>query len=170
MSSDSNWLTVGRFGRVHGIRGFITVHSFTDPASNFLDYANWHALIGGVFLAIEVLELTHHGDRILMKVKGYETREKAMQLTGIDIAVLKESLPSLSEGEYYWHEIMNLEVKHFATGQSLGFVTDIFETGANDVLVVTGDKKRLIPLRLQHTVIEVNLASGYLTVDWDPDF
>ena len=55
-------------------------------------------------------------------------------------------------------------------GESLGKVSEMIATGANDVMVVEGDRQRLIPFLIDQTVIEVDLESGRIIVDWDADF
>jgi len=56
------------------------------------------------------------------------------------------------------------------SGQTLGRVKSIIETGANDVLVVGGERERLIPFVLRKVVDHIDLAAGTMRVDWDPDF
>ena len=73
------------------------------------------------------------------------------------------------QDEYYWADLCGLKV---ITRENieLGVVDHLLETGANDVLVVMGERERLIPFVLGQTVIKVDLESGHLIVDWDPDF
>ena len=75
----------------------------------------------------------------------------------------------MSDGRYYWADLVGLEVLT-ESGQSLGQVHGLLETGANDVLDVRGDRDRLIPFVQGQYVKKVCLDSGRLVVDWDPDF
>lgn len=92
-------------------------------------------------------------------------------MLGAEIAVDRVQLPELAKEEYYWAELIGLEVLNMA-GETLGKVDHLLETGANDVLVVKTDDKqeRLIPYVKGGVVKEIDLEKGCLRVDWDPDF
>ena len=87
-------------------------------------------------------------------------------------------LPELDTGEYYWSQLEGLAVYTQFSGarQRLGVVAKIFETGANDVLVVAADadsitqREHLIPYVPDQFVLSVDLAVGEILVDWDPEF
>ena len=87
---------------------------------------------------------------------------------GTDIAVYKSQLPALERGAFYWAQLEGLKVVNIQ-GVELGKVRNLFETGANDVMVVLGDRERLIPF-VRSVVQKVDLAAGALIVDWDADF
>ena len=93
---------------------------------------------------------------------------------GSTIAIRREQLPALAEHEYYWNDLKGLRVVT-RDGIPLGEVTGLMETGANDVLVVQERqddtvRERLIPYLPGRVVLEVDLAEGIMTVDWDPGF
>jgi 16S rRNA processing protein RimM len=90
-------------------------------------------------------------------------------LIDCDIAVQREQLPALESGEYYWTDLQGLRVVNLE-GVELGVVSHLFETGANDVLVVRGERERLIPYTTGEAIQEVDLDHGQITVDWDPEF
>jgi 16S rRNA processing protein RimM len=71
--------------------------------------------------------------------------------------------------EFYWADLIGLRVITVG-GVDLGRIAQLFETGANDVIVVQGDRERLIPYIWQQVVRDVDLAAGEMRVDWDPDF
>ena len=87
-------------------------------------------------------------------------------------------MPALDEGEYYWDQLQGLAVYTQFNGerQRLGVVSKLFETGANDVLVVLGDaqsidqRERLVPYVPGQFVLSVDLQAGEILVDWDPEF
>jgi 16S rRNA processing protein RimM len=78
-------------------------------------------------------------------------------------------LPEIDKDEYYWADLVGLQVFN-SDGSDLGIIDHILETGANDVLVVKGDRERLIPFLQQQTVLEIDCDKGIMTVDWDADF
>lgn len=169
MNNDSDWVVVGRFGRPHGIKGFITIISFTDPRDNILDYTGWHARINHQWQPLKILHHETTNKSILVQVDGYQERNKVGELTNIDLAVKREQLPTLEEGEYYWHQLEGMQVIT-KQGTVLGIVKEIMPTGANDVLVVVGEKRHLIPYLLDNSIIHIDDNQRIITVDWDVDF
>lgn len=169
MSNQENWIVVGRFGRPHGVKGFVTVHSFTEPRDNILRYANWHAFINHKWQPIKLLNAEMHTKFIVAQIEGYPEREMVARLTNIEIAVHQEQLDELESGEYYWHQLIGMNVVN-TKGESFGTVTEIIPTGSNDVLVVHGEKRHLIPYLPGQFILDVNISQQRITVDWDMDF
>jgi 16S rRNA processing protein RimM len=163
------WLIIGRFGRPHGIKGFITVHSFTEPRDNLLGYTDWHIMLNKTWQPIKLLEVEVHNKAILALVEGYPQREDVARLTHAEIAVNREQLAPLALGDYYWHQLVGMKVIN-QQGESLGTITEIMPTGSNDVLIVTGNKRHLIPYLPGQFVNDINLSQGIMQVDWDVDF
>ncbi|MGC9023149.1 MAG: ribosome maturation factor RimM, partial [Dissulfurimicrobium sp.] len=96
-------------------------------------------------------------------IEGIKDRGQAEGLVGLELFLEKVKLPKLPEGEYYWHEIIGLQVMTFDGGR-LGVVSDIIETGANDVYVVkTSGKDVLIPA-IKDVVKEIDLEAGIIKV------
>jgi 16S rRNA processing protein RimM len=75
----------------------------------------------------------------------------------------------LADGKYYWADLVGLRVVT-QSGVELGRVSNLMETGANDVLVVKGDRDRLIPMVMGDYIKNIDLESGQITAEWDPDF
>lgn len=88
---------------------------------------------------------------------------------GCEIGIRPEQMPATGPGEYYWRDLEGLEVVNLQ-GERLGRVDHLLETGANDVLVVVGERERLIPFVSAQVVTEVDLETGLIRVDWDKDF
>ena len=122
---------------------------------------------GWVEVAIE--EGQEHGNRIIAKLPECEDRDAAGRLVGTDIAVSREQLPETDEDEYYWTDLIGLQV-NTVDGVSLGQVSRLIETGSNDVLVVSGERERLVPLLWDSVVTQIETQEGVIVVDWDPDF
>ena len=110
-----------------------------------------------------------HGKQIVAQLEGYSDRNQAELLRGLDIAVARSQLPAPQQGEYYWLDLIGLRVFTIG-GVDLGIVDSLMETGANDVLVVNGDKQRLIPFVVNEYIRQVDLKQGKIIVDWDPSF
>jgi 16S rRNA processing protein RimM len=169
VSNQENWVVIGRFGRPHGLKGFITLQSFTDPQDNILHYTNWHIFLKNTWQPVKILSTEVHNKAITVKIAGYPERELVACLTNVEIAVQKDQLAQLKPGEYYWHQLIGMHVVN-QEGDSFGTVTEIMPTGANDVLVVQGEKRYLIPYLPGQFIIEINDSQQMITVDWDVDF
>lgn len=169
MNNQDNWVIVGRFGRPHGVKGFVTVQSFTEPRENILRYAHWHVFVDKQWQPIHILSVEVHNKSIIAKIEGYPERESVAMLTNIDVAVPKGQLALLKAGEYYWHDLIGMNVVN-QQGQPFGVVTEVMPTGSNDVLIVQGDTRHLIPYLPGECIIDICASKRLITVDWDLDF
>lgn len=174
----SNLVNVGRITAVYGIKGWVKVHSYTEVAEDLFAFNPWWLKTAQGVKQIEIDEARPHGKSFVAHIKGVHDRDVAVQFTGADIAIERDLLPELDEGEFYWSQLEGLVViSRYADQQlRLGKVEKLLETGANDVLVVVADeqsidqRERLIPYVPEQFVLLVDLAAGELHVDWDPEF
>lgn len=169
MDNAADWLVIGRFGRPHGIKGLITVVSFTEPRENILGYAHWHVGKNTQWEPLNGLQTTVNNKFILAQIEGYHDRDQVALLTNLEIAIKREQLQTLNADEYYWHELVGMQVVN-RLGEILGDVTEMLATGSNDVLVVQGERRHLIPYLPGEVLIDINASQRVITVDWDADF
>ncbi len=162
-------LELGKISGVFGVKGWVKVHSYTDPREGIADYSSWHILQNGVWREVQLEAGQRQGKTVIAKIEGVNDRDQAMLLTGAKIAIRQDQLEALDEDEYYWRDLEGLRVVN-TDGIELGIIDHMMETGANDVMVVKGDQQRLIPFTLGHAVEKVDLSAGVVTVDWDADF
>ncbi|MGL4205429.1 MAG: ribosome maturation factor RimM [Aeromonadaceae bacterium] len=169
-------VVIGRLGAVYGIKGWLKVHSFTDDAERIFEYTPWLIQQGGTWREIQISGWKRHNNGLVCKLDGVDLREDAQALAGVDIGVMPQHLPELPEGEYYWSDLIGCQVTNLK-GYQMGEVTELMETGSNDVLVVKaklndayGMKERLIPYLEGQVIKKIDLASRSIEVDWDPDF
>lgn len=168
-------LLLGKITSVFGIKGWVKVYSYTDPMENLLDYSEWVLRHQGQALSVKKTDGRRQGKGLVAKLEGYDTPEAARLLAGAEIRLPQSQLPALPEGEYYWSQLIGLDVFN-QQGQWYGCVDYLMETGANDVLVVKPVKgsldrqERLIPWLLPEVVRQVDLAGKRLEVHWDADF
>lgn len=165
----AQWVTLGRVRGAYGVRGWIKVESHTDPPANILNYSQWTLRLSNGDQRYEVLEGRPQGDAWVVALAGVVDRDAAAALAGCDIVVARSALPALPEGEYYWADLTGLAVR-LEDGRLLGSVSHVFATGANDVLVVRGERERLIPFIRGEYIKSVDLDAGVVVVEWDPDF
>lgn len=143
--------------------------SYTEPRDNMLTYASWLVGSDGQLRKFEVENSRWNGKVMVAKLAGIQDRDESAELIGRGIFVDRVDLPELEHDEFYWADLIGLEVLT-EDGVCLGRIEQLMETGANDVLVVRGDRERLIPFVLREVVKQVDLAQGRLIVDWMPDF
>jgi 16S rRNA processing protein RimM len=160
---------MGRIGAPYGIRGWLKVHSYTDPPENLLHYSPWWIRWQEEWRALRVMDGRRHGKGLVAQVAGYEDREAARVLVGAEVAIERGHLQAPGEGEYYWADLVGLPVFN-REGVRLGEVDHLVDNGAQDVLVLRGgEKERLIPFVPGYYVLQVDLEQGRMVVDWDKD-
>jgi 16S rRNA processing protein RimM len=162
-------IVVGRVSGVYGIRGWVKLYSHTRPAENLLDFEDVELRLGDEWKPVRLAEGRVHGNGLIGRFDGVDDRDGAAALLGADVAVDREDFPEPGEDEYYWADLVGLEVVT-TEGVSLGRVASLMETGANDVMIVEGDRERLVPFTPGRHVQEVDLDGGRIVVDWDPEF
>ncbi|GLX84440.1 ribosome maturation factor RimM [Thalassotalea loyana] len=176
MNDVNNLITLGKVGSVYGIKGWLKIHSFTENAEDIFDYSPWSLKLGGKTQSVTVTDWRKHNNGLIAKFDGIDDRDIAQGVVSHEITVDESVLPELPEGDFYWRDLIGMAVVT-EQGYNLGEVTDIMETGANDVLVVKanrndgfGKKERLIPYLFEQVVKTVDATNKQITVDWDPGF
>ncbi len=165
MFCDDRLVLIGKVAATHGIKGQLRVVPFSGDADSILTQ---RTLIlkgsNGESDIYEVVNSSVHGKKVLLTLKAFDDINKVEHLVGREIYVKREQLPELSEGEYYWCDLIGLKV--FTTkGECLGELFDIISTGSNDVyLVRTGEHEYLVPA-IEGIVTDINLREGVMIVD-----
>jgi 16S rRNA processing protein RimM len=160
---------LGRISGVHGIKGWIKVHSYTEPRDNIAQFETWLIEQRNAIRRVEVEAGSSQGRNVIVKLRGVEDRDAAEELVGAEISVERAALPPCLPGEYYWTDLEGLSVRNGA-GAVLGTVDHLITTGAHDVLVLAGDQRRLIPFVAGEVVKRVDLDAGVVVVDWDASY
>jgi 16S rRNA processing protein RimM len=159
---------VGQVAGVFGVKGWVRVRSYTDPPGNILAYGPW--LLGEHGESeCRVVDGAVHGRGVIARLEGIDDRDVARKLIGATIRVPRERFERTQPQQYYWSDLLGLQVVN-ENGVALGRVQNLLETGANDVLVVMGERRRLVPFVPGTVVKEVDLAGGSIKVAWDEDF
>lgn len=160
-------VTLGHISGVHGVSGWLKIHSQTDPREAIFEYQPW--LVGEQHKAVRITEGKRHGKHLIALLEDVNDRDQAESLVKQQIAVFRDQFPDLPEMEFYWADLIGLAVK-VQDGTDLGTIRNMLATGANDVMVVQGERERLIPFVQDRYVKQVDLEQGLVIVDWDPDF
>ena len=161
-------IVLGRVSGLFGVKGWVKIYSYTVPREAILDYRECLLGTDGKWTKAEFAEGQSHGKSVIARYVGVDDREAAAQLIGRDIAVSRDKLPQPDADEYYWADLEGLAVVS-PDGTPLGVVSKVMATGANDVLVVKGDKEILVPFIMHDVIHSVDLDKGEITVDWDWD-
>lgn len=170
-----DWVVVGKLLGSYGIKGWIKLHSHTQPIDNIGQYNPLWIQKSNRWQAVDVEQVQRHGKGLIVKLRGCDSREQVSDFTGCEVAIKREQLPELPEDEFYWSDLEGLKVITTA-GDCLGRVDYLFETGSNDVMVIKADaesidrQERLIPYIWEQVVQRVDRQAGTMTVDWDKEF
>lgn len=187
-STVSEMVVMGRVVAPYGVFGWLKVVPDTEAFDGLFDYDTWWLGKGDDWRELTVETAKVHNDVLLVKLDGINDRDAAFACKGKQIAVPRESLPEPEENEYYWSDLIGLRVKN-QQGIDFGLIVDVFETGANDVLVIKPDavkdvaskvveadvakkdklEERLLPF-IATVVLEVDIKAKTMLVDWDEDF
>lgn len=159
------WVPVGKIVKAHGVRGGLKIL----PYGESMAYKNRGDLLflkkeDGVFDKITLQKVQSAGRYWIVNVEEVKNRNEAEELVGSELFLPEELLPSLEEGEFFYYQLIGLEVRT-SDGHKVGILESIFETPAHDVYVVKdGEGEILIPA-VEDVVLEVNIRGGYLIID-----
>jgi len=165
----SDWVVLGRVSGLFGVNGWVRVFSHTEPREGISRYHPIFLKRQGEWREFKIEAGRAQGAGVVLKFVGCDDRDQATTLIQSDIAVHRAQLPPPEPGEYYWADLEGLRVVTLE-GVELGVVSHLLATGANDVLVVKGERERLLPFIKDRVVVEVNLEQRLMKVDWDPEF
>ena len=161
-SSDSSaeQVNVGRIIRVHGLHGQLRVRVLSDVPHRF--EPGRVVNINGDPFTITASGFFRHG-QILLTFQGIADRDAAQKLVEQWITVSAEAVPPLPEGEWFHFQLLGLRVIT-DQGEELGEITEILETGSNDVYVVSGGESEVLIPALKSVITQVRLEDGVMLV------
>ena len=170
MQTQTRRILVGRIHGAFGVRGELKLESLTEPESNILRYQPW------IVRDAQGREREVAGARgraanrgLVVTLPGIEDRDAADLLRGAEVYVPRSALPAPRDGEFYWVDLEGMRVSNL-DGVDFGTVHAVFSNGANDVMVVRGERERLVPFARPDFVRELDFEAGRIVVDWDADF
>jgi len=179
---------LGRIQEAWGIKGWMRIHPHSADTQALFASPQWFlqppearfargfsAFAGCV--AATVAEIKMHADGVVAKFEGLDDRSAVEALKGVRIFVPRSVFPPTPEGEYYWVDLIGLDVLN-REGEHMGVVRDLMSTGPNAVLVleytdtIDGElqtAERMIPF-VSAYVDDVDRAARRITVDWQKDY
>lgn len=166
--SPPDLVVMGRVAVPYGLKGWVNVNPDTEMLDGLFDYPAWWVQLDTGWREFVVEDAKVQGDHLVAKLEGIEDRDQAFKLKGKPVGVPRELLPEPEADEYYWSDLVGLEVENLQQVK-FGKIAEVFATGANDVLVVKGERERLVPF-IDQVVLEVDVAGRRMVVDWDAEF
>jgi 16S rRNA processing protein RimM len=164
---EPQFLMLGKIDRPHGIRGELRMRVMTDYPERVADLETIYLSRdeqGQKRVAYTLVGTRFHKDYLLLQLEDINTRNDAELLRSLFVLVDIEHAVPLDDGEFYLYQLINLQV--FTENQDeLGFITDVIETGANDVYVVHGERfgEVLVPAH-DETIISIDFEAGQMIV------
>jgi 16S rRNA processing protein RimM len=155
----------------YGVQGWLRIKPLGEDRANLLDAPQWGLRLGDIVRELTLEEAKEHGAVVVARLAGIDDREAAEALRGAEVTVPRASLPKAGEGEYYWADLVGLEVRNLE-GERLGSVDGLIAAPAHDVLRIARDEtgsEQLIPF-VEPIVKSVDLAARTITVDWQRDY
>lgn len=174
MSQSDELIHIATLKKPYGIQGWLWVFSELEDRSSIFGLKNWQMKTATGYKPLTVKKWRVQGSGLVASFNEVTDRNLAETMNGTRIFVTKDSLPKLSEHEYYWSDLVGLTVIN-EQKQCFGVVKSLFETGANDVMVVAptsesiDNEERLIPWHTS-TVLIVDLENKMITVAWGVDY
>lgn len=159
----NEYLAVGKVINTHGVKGELKVMPITSDISRF-DYLLFVSVnYEGTYKEYRVLNCRVHKDFVLITLKGIENMNDAEKLKGQELFVHRKHAKPLDEDEFFICDIIGMEVYEGDT--FLGTLTDVLETGSNDVYIITDkDRKELLLPALKSVVEKVDLEGRRMQV------
>lgn len=162
-------ILIARLVGAFGVSGEIKCQSFANPVSQLLKYKPLIMIFNGEEQIISELKGRVTAKGLVVKLPEITDRDAAQALHGAELWITRSQLPKPKEGEYYWVDLEGMRVTNRESIE-LGTVSHLFDTPANPIMVVGGERDRLIPFLLDRYIDSVNLEAGEIKVDWDADF
>jgi len=159
-------VALGRIAGLYGVQGWVKLHSYTEPREAILDYREFLLNDAGRWRESRFVEGRTHGKGVVAHIADIDDRDDARAMIGAEIAVSRDQLPEPEAGHYYWADLEGLRVMD-GDERELGTVDHLLATGANDVLVVQGEREILIPFLVGTVIREVDLDESRIHVDWE---
>lgn len=167
-------IVLGRITAPFGVKGWVRIHPFADDPPSWLGMTRWWLaedadVAPEAWREVEILAARVHGESVIAQIAEVCDRSAAEGLEGLYVGAPRDAMPATGPGEYYWADLVGLAVVN-ETGDGLGVVERLLETGANDVLVVRdGRRERLLPF-VDAVVKVVDVVGQRITVDWQVDW
>jgi 16S rRNA processing protein RimM len=157
-------LLIGQFMLPHGVRGQLKLHAITNRPEHLRRVKT--IFVGDALTPYRLQRAAgHKASTMIVTLAGITTRDEAERLRGQEVFINQQDAAPLDDDEYFLHDLPGLRVET-VTGELLGTVKEVIETGANEVLVVTrpAGGETLIPM-IKDVVKQLDIAAGLIVID-----
>lgn len=159
---------MGRVSAPFGVQGWIKIRTFSESVDGLGEHALWWMRTPEGWKSVVVEEFAARPAATVAKLEGVDDRDAAQALRGAELAVTREALGEPEEGTIYWRDLVGMQVAN-GRGEALGEVAELFETGETSVMVVKGERERMIPF-VPSYVKAVDRDARRITVDWEAEY
>ncbi len=164
MENMEQFLRVGVISSTHGIRGEVKVYPTTDDPERFLDLDEVILDTGREHKILEIEGVKFFKNQVILKFKGYDNINDIEKYLKKDLLVDREHAVELGENENFIADLIDMEVVT-DEGKILGTLTDVIETGANDVYAVkTPEGKEILLPAIRDCILDVNVDEKRMTI------
>ncbi|HPD55603.1 MAG TPA: ribosome maturation factor RimM [Smithellaceae bacterium] len=155
---------LGKVIKTRGLRGCLKVISYAEHIGIFAGFKHVYLQDkAGVKIKYKVKKIDLSGKFLFIELQGIDNKEKAQSLLGSQVFVPEKFFPQLPENEYYWRDIIGLQV-YSEEEEHLGKIEAIFSTGSNDVYVCKKGKSEILLPSVMDVIKSVNLKQGIMVV------
>jgi len=158
----NEYLRVGQIVRAHGVRGDVKILPLTDDPARFRALKTAYLETAGAYAPVAVMDVRFQPDAVLLHLEGYDTVSRAETLKNAYLCVRRENAVRLKPDTYFVADLIGCETFD-SNGLAYGKLTDVLETGANDVYEIENGKL-LVPA-LKRVLREVDVENGRIVFD-----
>lgn len=153
---------VGAITQTHGIRGEVKVFPMTDDISRFKNMKELILDTGKEQLILEVTSARPQKNLVILKFKGIDNINAIEKYKGCGLFVTKENRVKLKKDEYFIADLIGIKAID-EQDQEIGTITDVLQTGANDVYVIkTSQEKEILVPAIKDCILDVDVEAGYV--------
>lgn len=158
---ESAFVSIGKIHRAHGIHGEMVFSPTTDFPERIR--SGKKVYVGKEFSEYTIQQVRQKPPFLLIRFREIQDKTAASQMLNTFVYVSKRDLPELPEGEYYFHQLIGMQVIN-PEGMVIGTLKEILETGANDVyVVITPEGNELLLADIPEVILKIDPAANQIT-------
>ncbi len=146
-----------------GLNGWLKIYSYSETEEKFSNYTHFFVLNNRNYDQLDIEDIKIDKS-IKIKFRSINSREDAERFIDKSLYIEADQLEKLNDNEYYWKDLIGLDV-YIEEGEKIGVISDIIETGSNDVLVIQGEKELLVPYIYGQSIKNVFLNDNKVVID-----
>ena len=160
---DSKKILIAKIQAHQGLDGFLKIYSYSETKDKFAKYKYFYVFKDKNYTRLDIEEIKVEKS-IKVKFKNFNSREELNDHIGCELYIDQDQLSILEENQFYWKDLIGLNV-YINDNKKIGVLSDIIETGSNDVLVIKGDKEFLIPYIYGESVKKVSIEENKIFIN-----